>query len=259
LLILLVVGVTLAVLLWVATVFLQGYWYTEPSADAYWQAPAAAGALTLFLLVWCLLNVSASHDPNQILPYEPYDTLFRFSAREEMASQPAKRIWSVKKGTSEPIPYDRRRIAQDKWEYRDQSERPWRPLGVEAILIERDGQRMRFELDKSTDSGYASYVSSDGWVMPEYDLGRSTTFRVGRFVMNLLLNGLHLALWFVCLWLLLRFQWSHALGLAFVLWLVMTLLIVPMLMIRCGEVGREGATPAATAVRSSSPCPIPPT
>jgi hypothetical protein len=245
---LLLVGVTLAVLLWAGTVFLQGYWYTEPNPDAYWQGPAAAGALTLFLLVWCLLDVNAAHGPNQ--PNEPYDTLFRFSAREEMDSQPAKRIWSVKKGTPEPVPYDRRRIGQDKWEYRDANDRPWSPLGVEAILIERDGEKMRFDLDMSADSGYATYVSPDGWAMPEYDLGRPSTYRFGRFFVNMLLNGLHFAVWFVCLWLLLRFQWSHALGLAFVLWLVMTLVVVPILMIRCGEVAREGATAAATTWRA---------
>ena len=47
---------------------------------------------------------------------------------------------------------------------------------------------------------------------------------------GVLLNVLHLGVWFVCLWLLLRFQWSHALGLAAAVWLVLTLTFLPPLL-----------------------------
>jgi hypothetical protein len=247
--ILLLAGMTLSVLLWIGTVFLQGYFYTEPNPNVYWQAPAAGSALTLFLLLWCLLNVSAAHPPGPVLPYEPYDTLFRFSAQDYLSSQPAKQIWSLKKNTKEPIPYERRRIGQDKYEYRDAVNKPWSPVGVEAVLVEKGDEKIRFDLDKTGASGSLRYVSDQGWAMPEYDLGQPSIFRWGRFLVNLFLNLFHLALWFACLWLLLRFQWVHALGLAVVLWLVMTLAVVPMLMIRCGEVARQG-TPAASATAS---------
>jgi hypothetical protein len=36
----------------------------------------------------------------------------------------------------------------------------------------------------------------------------------------------------------LRFQWAHALGLAFVIWLVMTLLVLPMLLAYAAEVSQ---------------------
>jgi hypothetical protein len=251
LVIIVVIGVTLSVLLWVGTVYLQSYFYTEPSAGAYWQAPAAGAALALFLLVWCLLNVNTPHDPGQVLPYEPYDTLFRFSPVEDLDKEPANKIWAVRKGVKDPIPFERRRTGQNSYEYVDvvTKRQRWSFTGVEAILLEPHdkGEKIRFELDKKLldDTGSSRYVSEQGWVMGESNLGQPSTFRTGRFLANLLLNLFHLALWFVCLWMLLHFQWSHALGLAVVLWLVMTLAFVPMLMSRCGEVARGGEPPTS--------------
>lgn len=46
---------------------------------------------------------------------------------------------------------------------------------------------------------------------------------------NFFLNFLHLAIWFLALWLLLQFQWSHALLLAVPLWLAVTLILLPSL------------------------------
>ena len=66
--------------------------------------------------------------------------------------------------------------------------------------------------------------------MREDNLGQLSTFRWGVFLACAFLNFFHLALWFVCLWLLLRFQWSHALGLAVIFWLAMTVFGVPALL-----------------------------
>jgi hypothetical protein len=69
--------------------------------------------------------------------------------------------------------------------------------------------------------------------MREYDhgvTGEPRAFNTGIFLLGWLLNFLHLALWVVCLWLLLRFQFWHAVGLGFALWVVMTFLVVPNLL-----------------------------
>jgi hypothetical protein len=66
--------------------------------------------------------------------------------------------------------------------------------------------------------------------MTEDSLGRVSTPKRGLLFGNLLLNGLHFVAWFLCLWLLLRFQWSHALGLAIPLWLALSLSVVPFLL-----------------------------
>src|SRR5262245_11856453 len=60
LVILLVVGVAVLVLLWAGSLFLQSYYYTEPTEQLYWKAPAAAGALFVFWLVWCLINANSA-------------------------------------------------------------------------------------------------------------------------------------------------------------------------------------------------------
>src|SRR4051812_24069436 len=72
----LIVGVTLFALLWGGALFLQGYFYTEPAAGLSWRAPAAAGALTLFYGLWCVLDYGATGASRTNLPY---DTVFRFS------------------------------------------------------------------------------------------------------------------------------------------------------------------------------------
>ena len=62
----------------------------------------------------------------------------------------------------------------------------------------------------------------------QFDTVRGLTF------INLLLNAVFFGVWFACLWLLLRFQWPHALGLAVPLWATFVLIIVPMLITRSG-------------------------
>ncbi len=254
LVVLVVIGVTLSVLLWVGTAFLQGYLYTEPNADTFWQAPAAGAAVTLFLLVWCLINVSAAHDQGP--GFEPYDTLFRFNAVEEYDRRPADKIWVLRAGARDPQEYESRRTVQGYGYVDVVTKKPLGSLaGVQAILLEdtagkigEKGEKIRFELNKDSDSGNSRFVSAQGWAMGENNLGQPSIFRGGLLVANLLLNFLHFAVWFLCLWLLLRFQWGHALGLAIVIWLVMTLIVLPGLMSRTGEIARE--PPAETTPSS---------
>jgi hypothetical protein len=74
------------------------------------------------------------------------------------------------------------------------------------------------------------YYDKTGRTIDEGDLGQVQQFHADWLLWNIVFNGLHLAVWFVGLWLLLRFQWSHALGFAVCLWLVMTLFPLPMLL-----------------------------
>jgi hypothetical protein len=247
----LIVGVTLLVLLWGGGTFLQAYFYTEPSAGLFWRAPAAAAALTLFYALWCLLDYSAE---GARPGYLPYDTIFRFSADEAKGTKPVERLWAVKKTgpKEEKVRYKRfpELSSGGRGGYRYYQEladgtkgRPWSPTGVVALLVPEEGEEIRYELVKS-DSVYRRFVSPDGWTIIEYDdgpTGQPTAFRTGLWLVNLLLNLVHLGLWFVCLWLLMRFQWGHALGLGFVMWLVMTLLVVPMMLVQAGDAAREAA------------------
>jgi hypothetical protein len=247
LLIFFLTGMALTVLLWAGTLFLQGYYYTEPTTGIAWQAPAAGFSLALFFTLWSYLIVgSPGASPGDL----PYDTLFRFSPRVDKFKKTPTELWVEKKGIKEPLHYKLvKRVVGGRTQesYETDSGQKYSSSGVEAIVLKEDGQNVRYLPRPGPEgSGYREFVDDSGWAMREFPqsgpTGLPEAFRWGRFVTNLFLNSLHLALWFVCLWLLLRFAWAHALGLAVVLWLVMTLAILPMLL----DESASRAPPAST-------------
>lgn len=263
----LAVGLGLTALLWVGSVFLQGYFYTEPSPGMAWQAPAVGGGLTLFLMLWCVLNAASS---GATAAQVPYDALHRFSSTVDYDKHAAEKLWSYKKGQSKPTEYARFKLSGDKYEYRipDRPSNyvhpkgaeppprvgdPWVPNGVVALEIPDKNdkkQKLRFEYRK-TEEPYANFVSEDGWVMKaEQNIGRPSAGAWGRFLVVVFLNLVHFGLWFAGLWLVLRYEWVHALGLAFVLWLVMTLTVLPMLLNQAGAVAESSTTTAKFGVSS---------
>src|SRR5262249_15619098 len=141
----------------------------------------------------------------------PYDVIWKFSARDDLEKEPAKQLWAVKKGFKEPILYKRQRVVlptgQSGYEYVSPAVKParWSSTGVEAVLIEHNGEKLRFQAEKAPEGSYATYVenSGRGWVMKEYNIGQPTISRPGRLALYFFLNLLHLAVWFAALWLLL--------------------------------------------------------
>ena len=252
LLIVAVTGLALGVFLYVGSLFLQGYIYTEPSQGLRWQAPAAGAALMVFFMLWCVLIANTEGaTPRDI----PYDTVFRFSPRADLLKEPAKEIWAIQ-ADGEKKAYKRKRevtgIGQISNRYLDTVfNRPWRNEGITGVLLEIDGEKQLFKRVPGSDSSYGEFVNDLGWVMKNYEDGPSgvpSIFRWGRFLMNFVLNFGHFLLWWLCLWLLLRFQWSHALGLGFVLWLIFTLSFLPMLLNYAAEVAQSNA---ATTTRQA--------
>jgi hypothetical protein len=250
LLIFLLTAVSLALLFWIGGAFLQGYFYTQPDENLYWRAPAAGLSLAAFFSLWCLAIVwSPGASPTNL----PYDTLFRFSPRDDMLAEPAKELWVVRK-KGQPVLYKRERmvdsLAPNRFQYRETS-LARKPLesnnNIEAILLEHNGEKVRFVPVKGGDEMYRSFVSDKGgWEMREFDdgpTGQPTTLRLGRFAINLFFNFFHLALWFVCLWLLLRFNIGHSLVLGFSLWLGTTLIILPIFFSYAGELAQRRAIP----------------
>jgi hypothetical protein len=230
-----VVGVSLTVLLWIATLFFQSYYYTEPTEGIVWQAPAAGFGLALFFVIWCALILGSDvTSPTDV----PWDTLFRFNPKAEKYSEPAKEILLVKKGVKEPIVYQRKRIGQKGYKYiQAGTGKPWPsdPYAFESILIKEDGKTTPFNpIEAAEGVDYREFVDDEGWTMRVYPQSGPTgvpyIFRWSRFLGNMFLNFFHLVVWFLCLWLVLRFQWSHALGLAVVAWIAMTLAILPLIL-----------------------------
>ncbi len=244
-------GVGLTVLLWIGTMFFQNYFYTEATEGLVWQAPAAGFTLAAFFTFWCWLVQNTA--TGQELPY---DTLFRFSPQVEKFKQPAKRLWAVKKDVKEPVAYQRKRIDQTRFEYREVAlpQRPYSPSDVQAILIEEDdGTKTRLEPKPAgAGSPYREFADKSGWAMMEYEsgpTGQLIAYRFGRTLANLFINFLHFVFWFACFWLLLRFAMSHALGFAVVMWLMFTLTLLPMVLSQAALATAPAAVQPPSSIR----------
>jgi hypothetical protein len=239
--ILFVLFVGLTALFWVGTFFFQGYIYLQPTPGLFWKAPAAALLMVLGFATWCFsIALSSGASPQNI----PIDTLFRFTPTVDMLAQPARKLWAIKldrrKSTEQnkdgiSIEYDSRRKDQTHFYYEDTKlKKPYDPMDVVAIEIEiKNGEKMRFDLIPAEMGNARSFQSKDGWVIKAPDdrpTGIPERFLLTRLLLNLIFNFGHLFAWFVVLWVVLRFQWAHALGLASVLWAIVTLTLLPILL-----------------------------
>jgi hypothetical protein len=236
-LVLLLVWFVLTVLLAAWTLWFQGYIYSQPVGEMYWRAPAAGTALFLFLCLWAALDYRA---PGR------YRTLFEFSGREDR--KPYEELRIPGQGGSEDL-YKLKPSARGHAYHKDKSDKPL-PSRPDKIIVVEGDRHYVFEPERDADGhfkeerGQLHYRDKQsGLEMVEGQLGQVSLYHTGWLVVDLLLNLVHLALWWVCLWLLLRFQWSHALGMAVVFWAVMTLCVVPMVL-HCAD---EAAEPRAAA------------
>jgi hypothetical protein len=207
---------------------LQSSFYNDPVRDLYWRAPAAAALLTVFIGSWCLLEVN---NPGQ------YAAIHEFTPTDDRQFQELKAIIR-KDNKDQTVDYRLRSNERGQSEYRE-TKPPYRPLPShpEAIIVNENGAPVRFDPERDASGHFRiaegqalRYTDAQGRIMSEDMVGRISIFHWTRFLSNMALNGIHLVLWFGALWLLLRFQWTHALGLAVPLWLGMTLLILPMLL-----------------------------
>ncbi len=242
----------LTALLWVGTLFLQGLFYTEPSADLHWRSPAAAAVLALVFTFWCYL---AYANPNEAATASgrvgpKYDTLFRFSPQED--TQFAE-LWVVR-GEDTPAHRLHFKLSRDDQGrsvyYDDKRKQP--PEHSDQIIVKENDQEVHFRAERETRGPNKDkllvrpgqslrYLDDHGRVMSEDHPGHVYTVRWSRLFISLGLNAVHLAAWFLVLWLLLRFQWLHALGLAVVLWLMMTLVLLPMMLDHAADKGSARA------------------
>ncbi len=234
-------------LLWGGTRLIQGALYEQPESDLYWRAPAAAGAITAFLGLWALCNYAAAEPGQKVAVGEaPFDTLFNFTTEKE--SPPIREFVAVRGKAQEK--YVARDVGRPLPEYRGPENKLWtarRGIDVDALLVKEGDREVTFKavvvkagpnqeqqhVERFVQEGGKSYLDGESF-------GRISTPRGGGSFVRLLLNVLHFAAWFAVLWLLLRFQWPHALGLAVALWLVMTF-VAPYLL----AAGANAKAPAA--------------
>lgn len=235
---LLLIWFVLVVLLAAWTLWFQAYIYSQPVEAIYWRAPAAGTAIAAFLCIWVVLDYRSPQTPSS----PRYLPLHDFSARE---TQRYKYL---------TIPTPDGKKEQYEWRnnrYQNKAGKglPSRPLQVIAS-DEPNGEEHIFEPERDAKGNFVQKDQSLRYYekgnpkryMEEGNLlGQITIFHFGWLLMNLILNFGFLIVWFVSLWLLLRFQWSHALGMAVVFWLVMLLFVMPNILKQAEDVARQRA------------------
>jgi hypothetical protein len=233
---LLVVALALAGLLYVWTAWFQGYIYESPAEELYWRAPAAAAAVTAFLALWVILDARWPGD---------FQVFTQF---EGSKSSPPVPELEADSGDGELKKY--KLVPQGKGRYvytqsgQDDGKALTRPLKIVLTEGEKKDKKAEFLpemkdgklVDKRGD--YLAYTEVGGQrrTMSEISLGVVTTSR--NFLVNLIVNLLFLGVWFVSVWLLLRFQWPHALIQAAVVWIVLLLFVVAPLLSYAEGLGR---------------------
>lgn len=257
----------LAAVFAVGTLFLQGNIYSEPTTGVVWRAPAAAAVLTLFYGFWAFLDYRAL-DPNR--PDFPYDTIFRFSPTE---TRQVDRFIARIGEEGKEVTYTRTQGGSfGSAQYVDDRGRPFSRTTtegrVEEIIVKDDKGEMHFKPRTTKEGAYKSGEQFPGFYQVDgrsemAQPGQVSVFRWGLYLTNIFLNVMHFVLWFVCVWLLLRFQWTHALFGAVILWAAMTILVLPMLLEKTQRVAQQkvgvqnvrvGREPAAQARVESNPC-----
>lgn len=240
--------VVLTLLLSAWTVWFSGYLYESPTQKIEWRGPAAGGAVLVVVLLWVVL---AYRDPGR------YRSLWEFTSTE--TTKPFRElVVTDEKGKAERY----RLIAGTRRYHLNGNENLKRvPSRPPSITVTEDGQKSVFRPEMKdgklmvhkTQTLFSSqdeplrYVDEKGRVMLETSLGQLTTFRGGYFVLNLVLNLLMFAAWFLALWLLLAFQWPHALGQAAVFWLVMMMFVMPPVLSYAEGVAEQRAKAAASS------------
>lgn len=242
-----------AVILWAGTLFLQGYIYSEPVEQVYWRAPVAGLIMALFIGLWCSFDYK---NPGR------YGSVFDVAAASDNTR--FDKFWSERNG--QEILYTLKKDAKGRGDYYDPNGKRWNRRGTDgimnAIIVEdKDGQKIRFEAEltsdgrfKTNDQDVVRYVEKEGKhrVMTDNYPGQLSEARSGIVAANLFLNFLHLIVWFLCLWLLLRFQWGHALGLACVAWLVLTFFLPPLFK-KTEDLAKQRAAQATSSIQLFGP------
>jgi hypothetical protein len=233
---LIVIAIALLILFWTGTLLAQGYFYDSPVSGLHWRAPAAAGAMTAFLALWAWIEYRWPNSTGSI---------FTFTSEE---SYKVDQFWSVRQnptGEEEKILFKKNPSTDD---YRDANNHRWARsmsgMMVAIVIDEKDkeGNPSEKRFDAEMGDGKFAPRKSSGIELPvrykeengsrfieDTNPGQIIRYRGGRLFGTIVLNVVHFAIWFVVIWLLLHFQWPHALGFAAVCWLVMTLAVIPYL------------------------------
>lgn len=248
LLLLVFVWAVLTLLLSAWTLWFQAYIYTESTPGIVWRGPAAGGAVMVVVVLWVML---AYGSPGRYRP------LWDFTSSEDAKPIPELRVPTV--GGKEEV-YKLRPGTRGEYRLGGLTSGKPMPARPREIIVIEGGERAVFKPERDekgnfkqrTTTAYGReskeplrYLDEKGRVMLEDSFGQLTSFKPGVFFGNLFLNAILFGVLFVSVWLILRFQWPHALGQAVVLWLMLLLFVFPPLLTRAETVSAERAAARA--------------
>ena len=191
------------------------------------RAPAVGVGLTLFLALWVIVDCRNGGRIRPLHQTSVYQTKqfdeFKAVVRKNGPEETFKRVPNADNRTDYRV--DGRR---------DGAKLPEHP---EKIIVTDNGAPDVFEPQRNANGSFRiepgqnlQYYDKYGRSMTAGELGAVSKLRYDWLFLDFLFNMGFLGLMFAGLWLVLRYQWSHALGLAFVLWLAMILFPVPMIL-----------------------------
>ncbi len=237
-------------LFWGITLFAQRYLYNEPADKLPLRAAVAGLLLGCFLTAWVYVNTRADGENKYgvIHQFSPNDTsgpLTKFQAERKKLDPNQKPVGD------ETVTFERQ-LTDKGQRYMPTSPKPTgeaKPFAVTssthytvALLVDDAGKLVRYEAvinDKLQYQGEKfTFVEKGGGRKIELARGQEPNPAEpltvispsgGAVFLALALNALHLVVWFVVFWPVLRFNVGHAIGFAVVFFAMFTVLVMPLL------------------------------
>ena len=233
-LLLLLVALTLvfALVLWLGSVFLQGWLYSDLANRLPVRALVGGLVLALFHVGWTAIYKA---DPGR------FDTLTNFKTETlDGTYDEFQSVRRVGKEEQKPVRFVRRGSSNDFES--TQTGRPWNRSDADgmvvALLVKEKGSDQPTRFDANLDPRTGNFrppeetrYEADGGkrYMDLSALGKVYRKRSLAYLGNFFANFLHLAVWVAVLWPVMRFSLGHAIGLGLALWGLTMLVVQPIL------------------------------
>lgn len=231
LILLLALTVIFAAVLWIVSVIAQGWFYNDLAKYLPLRALVGGAILALFHTGWCAIYKA---DPGR------FDTLVSF--KSEAFDGKYDEFLSVRKvGNEEKKPVKFVRQGESNAFLAADTGRVWKRSDADgmvvAVLIQEKGkdQPTRFNVNLQPNGEFFSEDRSR-WqeekgsrYMDHAAMGKVYRVRTLSYLGNFTANFLHLVIWVVVLWPVMRFALGHAIGMGLAMWAITMLAVQPAL------------------------------